>query len=63
MCYDHQGISIIEVELSTIKKLRDGTIMERKKSKLEKILSTDYNFEDTLEIYGFEVNDYKCYKY
>lgn len=54
MCYDSQGITVIDVEMTSIKKLRDGVIKEKKKSKIEKMSQTDSEFEENLEIYGFE---------
>ena len=63
VCYDSQGITIIDVEMTSVKKLRDGVIKQKKKSKMQKISPTDGEFEDNLEIYGFEKDEFKCYKY
>ena len=49
--------------MDSIKKLRDGVIKEKKKKKLDKISCIDSNFDDHLEIYGFEKEEFRCYKY
>ena len=49
--------------MTSIKKLRDGVIKEKKKNKIQKMPQTDSEFEENLEIYGFEKDQYKCYKY
>ena len=39
--YDSQGITVIEIDLSSVRKLRDGVIKPKKKNKMELIPNTD----------------------
>jgi len=56
-------LNIIDVIVSSIRKMKDGTIKEKKKNSLESIPDSDGDFADQLEINGFDEGQFKCYKY
>ena len=63
VCYDCHGLNIIDVDLTSIRKIKEGGIKEKNKNSIESIPESDGNFAEQLETHGFEEGDFKCYKY
>jgi hypothetical protein len=50
VCYNQQGLTIIEITVKMIRKISEGNIKESKSVKLQSVANFDGNFIDRLEI-------------
>ena len=50
VCYNQQGLIIIEVTVKMIRKISEGNIKESKSAKLQSISNSENTFIDRLEI-------------
>lgn len=61
--YDSQGLTVVYINVTAIRKLAEKYFTETKTVKTQITSINQKNFEDQLEIFGFEVGDFGCYKY
>lgn len=63
VCYNHKGLTVCDINVKMIRKVSDGVVKENKTCRVMQFSNSDEGFEDQLEILGFEVNVFGCYKF
>ena len=63
VCYDSQGITVVELDVLSIRKLGERSFKENRIVRSYLTTNHEKGFDDQLEIFGFEKGDYGCFKY